>query len=332
MLPIDSVVLYTGSLKNAFSRSPMNRRLLISVMMAIGCGSQQPIREQDVRRGGRPPSNWAKLALGPIPGFAGIDRLSYPPAPDSRGRMCVITIALTDTSVASRNKAQSFFARGDIGSPYPPGSCTSQRAFQFLKVKYDYAQLEGWQNALMANPSAVPMQVPVDDHSAPLIRVTRIMAGHNRVEVNVSDSLSRAKLSERATSLGIPKDAVVIDLNVPPLPLEVAMMMNSASSRPTIYFEFQVDKPAALHQGELERIAQAQGRELGIAGEVAVQFNVNAAGQPDVSTYKVLKSSDDYLPLFIRKLIPSLKYSAAEKEGKAVPQLVQVTFRFAKTM
>jgi len=68
----------------------------------------------------------------------------------------------------------------------------------------------------------------------------------------------------------------------------------------------------------------------GVEGEVLVQFVIDTTGRADMSTFKVLKSSNDLFTNSVRNVLPRMKFYPAETGGRKVKELVQFPFSFAK--
>jgi len=95
------------------------------------------------------------------------------------------------------------------------------------------------------------------------------------------------------------------------------------------YFEFQVGKPAImLDGGPMPRYPSVLERS-GLAGEVQAQFVVMNSGKVDMDTFKVLKSTHDLFTQAVWKWLLGITFSPAMIGGKAVNQLVQLSFQFA---
>lgn len=94
------------------------------------------------------------------------------------------------------------------------------------------------------------------------------------------------------------------------------------------YFEFQVEKQVQALPGSPSPRYPDELRAAGVEGEVLAQFVVGPDGQPDMSTFKVLKSSHDLFTETVMKALPNMQFSAPEVGGKKVKQLVQMPFQF----
>jgi protein TonB len=94
------------------------------------------------------------------------------------------------------------------------------------------------------------------------------------------------------------------------------------------YYEFQVEKPVAQIPGSGAPRYPDALRSSGVEGEVQAQFVVTAEGKADVSTFKVLKATNDLFASAVRSALPQMRFYAAEIGGKKVSQLVQQSFQF----
>jgi len=94
------------------------------------------------------------------------------------------------------------------------------------------------------------------------------------------------------------------------------------------YFEFQVEKPVQQIPGTGTPRYPDALRSSGVEGEVQAQFVVNEDGKADVSTFKVLKATNDLFGAAVRSALPQMRFYAAEVGGHKVKQLVQQSFQF----
>lgn len=94
------------------------------------------------------------------------------------------------------------------------------------------------------------------------------------------------------------------------------------------YYEFQVEKPVQQIPGTGAPRYPDALRSSGVEGEVQAQFVVSEDGRADVSTFKVLKATNDLFASAVRSALPNMRFYAAEVGGKKVKQLVQQSFQF----
>lgn len=94
------------------------------------------------------------------------------------------------------------------------------------------------------------------------------------------------------------------------------------------YFEYQVEQPVtSLPGGTYPRYPDSL-RTAGIEGEVLVQFVVDAEGEVDLTTFKVLKANREEFVMAVRQALPGMQFQPARKDGRAVKQVVQQSFMF----
>jgi outer membrane biosynthesis protein TonB len=63
-------------------------------------------------------------------------------------------------------------------------------------------------------------------------------------------------------------------------------------------------------------------------GQVFVRFVIDAGGRVDLKTVEVLKTDDPRFVPEVLKMIPNMRFSAAEIGGRKVRELVQIPFLF----
>jgi len=98
--------------------------------------------------------------------------------------------------------------------------------------------------------------------------------------------------------------------------------------RPDIYFDFQVEQVATPLPGSGSPRYPSDLRSAGVGGEVLAQFVVGTDGRVDVSTLKVIRSSDPRFTQAIRDALPSMRFAPATVGGSKVKQLIQQPFVF----
>jgi TonB family protein len=93
------------------------------------------------------------------------------------------------------------------------------------------------------------------------------------------------------------------------------------------YFEFQVDKPAAVRTNAGMTYPPAL-RAARVEGTVLAAFVVDEQGVADMSTFKVLRSDHEAFTDAVQEALPRMSYLPAEVNGTRVKQLVQQPFVF----
>lgn len=110
------------------------------------------------------------------------------------------------------------------------------------------------------------------------------------------------------------------------MPAVAAAQGNAAPSSQT-FLDFEVERPARGKDVSAPAYP-AHLRSQKIEGEVLVQFVVTENGSPEMSTFKVLKATDNGFVDAVKRAVSSSTFHAAQYEGRNVKQLVQLPFRF----
>lgn len=95
-----------------------------------------------------------------------------------------------------------------------------------------------------------------------------------------------------------------------------------------VYYEYQVEKPAAQVAGVGTPIYPAALRASRTQGEVLAQFVVNERGLVRTRTFKAVTATNDLFVAAVVEALKDMRYLPAEREGKKVQQLVQQAFMF----
>ena len=93
-------------------------------------------------------------------------------------------------------------------------------------------------------------------------------------------------------------------------------------------FEFQVEKPALTKEGNPQPKYPSMLQSANVEGEVLVQFVVDTSGKAEMSTFKILKASNDLFAQEVRRVLPFYRFYPAEAGGRKVQQYVQLPFVF----
>lgn len=96
----------------------------------------------------------------------------------------------------------------------------------------------------------------------------------------------------------------------------------------TPYFEFQVEKPAAM-AGAANMVYPEMLRSAQVEGTVLASFVVDTSGRADMGTFKVLRSDHELFTNAVKNALPRIRYLPAEVGGRKVKQLVQQPFQFS---
>ena len=94
-------------------------------------------------------------------------------------------------------------------------------------------------------------------------------------------------------------------------------------------FARDVTKPATPVPGNRDPVYPAELAQQGVRALISTMFVVDEAGQPNVSTLRVLSAApNDRFVEAIREALPRTRFVPANKDGDWVPQVVQYTYDF----
>lgn len=102
---------------------------------------------------------------------------------------------------------------------------------------------------------------------------------------------------------------------------------DSASSK--TYYDFQVEIPVKPRTA-VKPTYPAKLRTTRREGEVLVQFIVDERGFADMSSFQVLRSTDNEFTESVRRAVRASSYHPAQVHGRKVKQMVQQPFMFAR--
>jgi hypothetical protein len=122
----------------------------------------------------------------------------------------------------------------------------------------------------------------------------------------------------RSWEFELPKDSTVEKaFEVPRLPLPLR-------AGP---FADEVDQPAKVRTDSPVPRFPTGPRDRGERGRVVAFVLVRSDGKPDATTLHLIESNSEFGEA-VRHIVPSLRWTAAQHNGKAVAEVVQVTFAF----
>ena len=97
------------------------------------------------------------------------------------------------------------------------------------------------------------------------------------------------------------------------------------------FFEFQVEKTVSGRATNMPPRYPDALRDAKVEGEVLAQFVVDQTGTPDMTTFKVLKSTNELFTESVRNALPAMRFNPAQVGGRPVKQLAQMPFQFSLT-
>ncbi len=94
------------------------------------------------------------------------------------------------------------------------------------------------------------------------------------------------------------------------------------------YFEFQVEKQAASIPGSMSLRYPSVLQSQNVEGKVIAQFVVDTTGRVEMSSWKVLETSNELFSQAAKDAVRGAKFYPAEVGGRKVRQLVQLPLAF----
>ena len=105
---------------------------------------------------------------------------------------------------------------------------------------------------------------------------------------------------------------------------------NKPSDSEQTYLDFQVQTAVRIKTQTAPQYPDHL-RSTRVEGSVLVQFVVDEAGTPVMTTFKVLRSTDAAFSESVRRAVSNSAFYPAELKGKKVKQVVQQPYKFATT-
>jgi TonB family protein len=199
---------------------------------------------------------------------------------------------------------------------------------------------------LLLISTAAFMTVATKTEDEPPVTPVRLHWGKLRhVELPVHTS-SPAPIALVSSEVRAPSISVAIPANIPDVSIPLSVVRNddfffasgrtatsgvpAAAANPVerpVYDHLEVDETVAVIPG-IAPVYPAAMRAAGIEGEVNAAFVVDAKGRADVSSLKIISSTNDQFTRAVRDALPQMRFKAARLLGRAVPQMVQQSFAF----
>lgn len=138
-------------------------------------------------------------------------------------------------------------------------------------------------------------------------------------------------LAPAALSL-VPRPAVASARASTAVPLHAdARSLGRASSTSSdtlpLYIEYQVEEPVTIVTWPRPQYPDSL-KSAGIEGEVLIQFAVDARGQLERGTLRILRATHPAFERAVTATVPGARFTPAVLHGKRVRQLVQQGFVF----
>jgi protein TonB len=105
-----------------------------------------------------------------------------------------------------------------------------------------------------------------------------------------------------------------------------SVLGNSGVAKPA-YDAYEVDRRVEPLSG-VGPVYPAAMRFAGIEGEVEAQFIVSEHGGAEISSLRIVKSTNDQFAESVRRALPKMRFVPAQLGGRPVAQTVQQLFSF----
>lgn len=135
------------------------------------------------------------------------------------------------------------------------------------------------------------------------------------------------------------QDSALATLDPVRLPSFSSSKGASASSRSAMppsppdtqtYYGDQVEKPAIPYEDNPKPLYPSKLERKGVDGEVLVQFVIDTTGRVDMSTTRVLRSTDSLFAQSVINVLPHMKFYPAQLNGHKVKYAAEFPFSFVK--
>lgn len=111
--------------------------------------------------------------------------------------------------------------------------------------------------------------------------------------------------------------------------LDAKIKQSNANRDSDTYLENQVEKPAAMVQGQTGLVYPEMLRIARVEGTGIARFVVNERGEVEMSTFEIIRSDHDLFSHAVRTGLEKSKFLPAEVNGVKVRQLVHFPFQFS---
>lgn len=161
----------------------------------------------------------------------------------------------------------------------------------------------------------------------------------------VAHSITRAS-GDASEPVRLPSISLAISANIPDVNIALGAARNdefpaglssaadagksalgNSGVEKTAYDASEVDRPVQPLSGVVP-VYPAAMRFAGIEGEVEAQFIVNEQGGAEVSSLRIVRSTNDRFAGSVRQALPKMRFVPAQLGGRPVAQTVQQLFSF----
>jgi tetratricopeptide (TPR) repeat protein len=183
---------------------------------------------------------------------------------------------------------------------------------------------------ISATPTPTRVITPVRSRAVEqrnLEKVSERRAELPRISIPTVSSTMTNRVDSLVRAAGAPKGILSETILVPGT-LSTATLQRSG-------FDYlDPEKPQGSHVRLIGSLPQPRYTNPDVEGEVLVNFGVDAAGHPEMGTFSVVNSRNEFLTAAIRKVIEGLRFEPARTaapESKPIAERVQIRFVFARS-
>ncbi|HLF23464.1 MAG TPA: energy transducer TonB [Burkholderiales bacterium] len=167
-----------------------------------------------------------------------------------------------------------------------------------------------------------------DTMPSDLVRLAR-PARERAADSTVSVRLSTA-IDGRADSLRVRIESIIERGVVGGVRPRVDSIRERPAAADNAYWDFQVERPAQWIAGTGTPLYPDMLKAAGIQGTVLASFVVDTTGRAEVTTLRILRSSQELFSIAVRNALPQMRFNPAlVTGGRKVKQVIQSEFGFS---
>ncbi len=182
--------------------------------------------------------------------------------------------------------------------------------------------------AVIVSPPAqivTPARRPVTEHRN-AEKASERAADRTRISIPTVAAAMTNRVDSLVRAAGAPK-GIINDSIVLPSP-----SIASSIQRPR--FDVESEAPQPTHARVIGSVPRPRYKGSDAQGEVVVNFGVDAAGRPEMSTFSVVNSPNELLTVAIRQVIEGLRFEPARTappDSKPISDRVQLKYVFQRS-
>jgi hypothetical protein len=158
-------------------------------------------------------------------------------------------------------------------------------------------------------------------------KVSERRADRARISIPTVPSNVTSRVDSLVRAAGTPKGILTETVLVPGT-------LSTANLQRSGFDYLDPEKPQGSHVRLIGSLPQPRYTNPDVEGEVLVNFGVDAAGHPEMGSFSVVNSRNEFLTAAIRKVIEGLRFEPARTaapESKPIGERVQIRFVFPRS-